>query len=76
MTERARWYAYALFARRPWSARSFAMSFDADDHGQQRLTVQLTADSIDEIHERGDLDAWASWVLHSSDTDYVPERGA
>ncbi len=74
MTERARWYAYALFVRRPWIARSFAMSFDPNHLQELRLTVRLTAGSADEIHERGDLDPWARWVLHSSDADYVPER--
>ncbi len=74
MTERARWYAYALFVRRPWTARSFSMSFDANERQELRRSVRLTAQSADEIHEHGDLDPWARWVLHSSDVDYVPER--
>lgn len=73
MTELARWYAYALFVRRPWIARSFAMSFDANQLQELRRSVRLTAQSADEIHEHGDLDPWARWVLHSSDADYVPD---
>ena len=73
MTDRARWYAYALFVRRPWIARSFAMTFDPDYLRELSLTVRLTAGSVDEIHERNDLDPWARWVLDSSVADYVPE---
>ena len=74
MTERARWYAYALFVRRPWKARSFSMSFDANHVQELRRSVRLTAQSTDEIREDGDLVPWARWVLHSSDVDYFPER--
>jgi hypothetical protein len=73
MTERARWYAYALFVRRPWVTRSFSMAFDDDRVQELRRSVRLTVQSTDEIVERGDLDHWARWVLHSSDVDYVPE---
>ncbi len=72
-TERARWYAYALFVRRPWIPRSFEMAFDPDYLRELRRTVRLTAGSVDAIHERNDLDPWARWVLDSSAADYVPE---
>jgi hypothetical protein len=73
MTERARWYAYALFIRRPWVTRSFSMAFDDDRTHELRRSVRLAVQSTDEIVERGDLDHWARWVLHSSEVDYVPE---
>jgi hypothetical protein len=76
MTERARWYAYALFVRRPWLARSFAMAFDDDRHEQLRRTLTLNARSIDEMRGYGDLEEWADWVLESADADFLPVRGA
>ena len=72
-TERARWYVYALFVRRPWIPCSFEMAFDPDYLRELRRTVRLTAGSVDAIHERNDLDPWARWVLDSSAADYVPE---
>jgi hypothetical protein len=76
MTARARHYAHALFIRRPWIPRSFAMQFDFTERGWHPLdrNVAWRVETIDELHRAGDLDAWAAWVLDSREADYLESR--
>ena len=73
MTARARHYAHALFIRRPWVPRSFTMQFDFAERGWHPLdrNVSWSVENVDELHRAGDLDAWATWVLDSRESDYL-----
>ena len=72
---KARQYAYALFLRRPWAARSFRLAFDYAPNGWHPLdrNAHWAIDSPDALRESSDLGGWADWVLGSSDADYVPD---
>jgi hypothetical protein len=71
---RARRYAYTLFLRRPWAARSFRLSFDYAPRGWHPLdrNARWAVESLDALRESSDLGGWADWVLGSHDPDYVP----
>jgi hypothetical protein len=76
MTARARRYAHALFLRRPWVPRSFALSFAFSERGWHPLdrNVEWTVSSLDELERVGDLDEWAGWVVDSREPDYLQSR--
>jgi hypothetical protein len=72
-TQNARRYAYAFFVRHPWRVRSFDLTFNFREQGWHPLDRNLVirATSQADLHQCGDLDAWASWVLDTRDEDFV-----
>jgi len=73
MVDRARWYAYALFIRRPWVPRAFSLTYDGARPQQLRRSLTLTSRSLDELRAPGDLDAWARWALDADTEDHLPD---
>jgi hypothetical protein len=71
--QRARRYVHALFVRRPWAARSFRLVFDFPESGWNPLdrNVEWAVPTVRSLHDCGDLDAWASWVLNHDSVDYL-----
>jgi hypothetical protein len=68
---RAKVHAHALFVRRPWILRSFALEFGTDvtDPLYQNLHSAVQGDA--EIAENGDLDAFADWAADFGSIDYL-----
>jgi hypothetical protein len=73
MRIRARRYAYALFLRRPWIPRSFALRFDLPDDGWHPIdrNVIVTATGVADVEAHGDLHAWSTWAIRSHESDYL-----
>lgn len=74
----ARRYAHTLFLRRPWIARSFALSFAFLDRGWHPLdrNLEWTVTSVDALGESPDLGAWADWALRGRGDDFLVLDGS
>ena len=68
---RAKVHAHALFIRRPWILRSFALKFESDVTDPFYQNLHPTVRSNVEIAHNGDLDAFADWATDFESMDYL-----
>lgn len=72
--ERAKLYAYGVFCRRPWIFDSFQLEFlPPNDERALPHRVVYRMSTLRELREAEDLRAFAEWLLHSDDADFVRE---
>jgi hypothetical protein len=64
--ERARRHAHAIFRRRIWMMRSFALARP----GTANAALEPTFDSLTTLQQNGDLRRFAAWAA-SPDIDYL-----
>jgi hypothetical protein len=70
----AKKHALTAFRRRPWPMKTFSSEFFQSTNGRPHPldhNLQLTAHSIDEIHQNGDLERWAKWSINTALVDYL-----
>jgi hypothetical protein len=68
-THLARVHAYALLVRRQWPFTSFRATMGASVTDPLNQNLFLTARSLAEIAQNGDLATFADWVEHGKDVD-------
>lgn len=69
----AKKHAYLLFRKRPWIVKSFRAEFFKGAGSAHPLAsnLHLTARSVEEIAQNGDLESWALWARNPGLIDYL-----
>ncbi|KPK56529.1 MAG: hypothetical protein AMS22_00880 [Thiotrichales bacterium SG8_50] len=72
--QRAKWHAYTAFILRPWKMCSARSTFSFRPRGTDPLdhNLHLTAKSVGQIADNGDLHRFAAWA-EGDDVDYVEQ---
>jgi hypothetical protein len=68
---RAKVHAYALLVRRQWTFKSFRASFGPVVTDPLNQNLHPTATTFADIARIGDLAAFADWVEHDEEVDYL-----
>ena len=69
----ARKHAHAIFVKRPWVMKSFRPEFGDYSSTQNPLSQNfvLSAQSINEINDNGDLQKWSNWASNRHSIDFI-----